>query len=293
MGWRLVYYNGRDMIYVSDTPEHKELIARYAYRYLRPETVDAAAFRDHRAELRAEVARMIAGDPDSPSAHDAAAWVYARIGDPLGAERELQIEARLLRNPAPALLGLGQLYAEWGESARALDCFRRAARLSPRDAMVHRALADLYQSEGRFREAVAERRRVIGLEPSGSRGRFDLARTYRAQALQSGDADERLLRKAIAELRTALRVDPQAAIAYALGSVYLDLDEPRPAILAFKQGIALDRTLPANYRGLAVAQEGVGDRQAAIEAWRDVLTHAPDPETAALARERLRVLSGS
>jgi tetratricopeptide (TPR) repeat protein len=235
---------------------------------------------------------MVAEDPQSPNARDTAGWLLGKLGDSLAAEREFLVEASLLRNPAPAYFGLGQLYADLGEAERALTWYRRAARLSPDNPAIPRARADLYQSQGRFREAVAARKRVIRLNRQDPRSHFDLARTYSMQASQSGAGGDRLSRKARAELRIAFRLGPDPAVAFALGSVHLSLNEPRDAIPVFRRGIELDPKWAANYQGLAQAYEAVGDREAAIQAWQDLLAHAPDPETAARVRDRLRVLRG-
>jgi tetratricopeptide (TPR) repeat protein len=290
LGWRLVYYDGRDFIYVADTPENQGLIARYAYHYLRPLSVSASVALDHPVELKAEVERMIAGNPQSPHAHDAAAWVFASLGELSAAVEEWEAEARLSRNPAPAYLQLGRAYAAAGQPDRALDYYRRAARLSPRNAEVHRRLADFHESAGRFPEAIAERKRVIRLERGNPAGHFALAQTYGSQAQMPGAPKDRLLRRQASELQISLRLGAHAVTAQALGTVYLELGEPVSAIREFERGIVLDPTWVANYVGLAQAQELAGSRQGAIDAWNRVLAHEPDADTARLAQDRLRVL---
>jgi tetratricopeptide (TPR) repeat protein len=207
-----------------------------------------------------------------------------------GAVREFEEEARVAPNSMPAYLGLGQLAADAGQDELAITHYRRAVRLAPRNASAHQALADGYEQGGRLREAAAERRRVVLLEPGSPVRRYELARTYRAQARQPGAPKERLLRAAVSELRIAFRLSPNPEIAYALGAVLLAGDQPREAIREFKRGIELDAAWPDSYRGLARAYEALDDRDAAIQAWRDFLTHRPDEDAAAQARARLRAL---
>jgi tetratricopeptide (TPR) repeat protein len=290
LGWRLVYYDGRDFIYVPDAPENRDLIARYAYHYLRPVAVGVESDLDHPAELRAELQRMIASNPQSPHGHDSAARILLALEDPLAAANEWEAMVRLSRNPAQAYLRLGRACAALGLTDRELDSYRRAARLSPRNADIRRALADFYQNAGQFRESVAERKRVIRLQRRDPSGHFELARTYAIQAQAAGAPKEQLLRRARAELTTASRLGPSAMIAHALGSVHLELGNAPAAMRAFEQGIALDPTWFPNYLGLAQAQEAARDRAGAIDAWRRALAHAPDADAARLAQERLRAL---
>jgi tetratricopeptide (TPR) repeat protein len=290
LGWRLVYYDGHDLIYVPDIPENHNLIARHAYEYLRPGGIDPAAYRDHPAELTAEVERMIAGNPQSPYARDTAGWVRLGLGDPVGAAGEFEAEARLARNPMSAYLGLAQVSAAMGRDESAVDYFRKALRLSSGDPGIHRALAEAYERRGRFREAVAERKRVVRVEPQNPAAHYELAGTYRAYARQPGAPKERLLRDAVSELRIAFELSPNPEIAYALGAVFMAMDQPRAAIREFTLGIELDAAWPGNYRGLARAYEALNDREAAIRAWRDFLSREPDPTSAAEARARLKAL---
>jgi tetratricopeptide (TPR) repeat protein len=290
LGWQMVYYDGRDMIYVADTPAHRDLIARYGYRYLRWPGINRAHGPQDLEAVKAEIRRMVASDPQSPHAHDSAAWLLASLGDAVGAEQEYHEEARLSRNPSRAYFGLGALYAALGENDRAIDYYRQGIRWSPREPGGHRQLADLYHRMGRFEDAIRERRRTIRAQPRSGLGHYDLARTYHDAAIVPGAPKDLLLRRALKEFEVSYRLRPRAEVSYALGRVYLGLEDPPAAVLEFKRAIALDPKVSGGYAGLAEAQEAVGDRAAAVKSWQRALADAVDDAAATRARERLRAL---
>jgi TolB-like protein/Flp pilus assembly protein TadD len=105
--------------------------------------------------------------------------------------------------------GVFKLYYEWdwagGESA-----FRRALELNPNYALAHHMYANLLKGEGRFDEAIAERKRALEVDPLSLRTNALLGDNYYV----AGRYDE-----AIEQYRKTSELDPDFFL-IDLGSVY-------------------------------------------------------------------------
>jgi tetratricopeptide (TPR) repeat protein len=64
-----------------------------------------------------------------------------------------------------AWLGLALALEKTQFKQKSLDCFRRAAALSPKDSLVHMALALAYEERGRIPEAETELQEALRLNP--------------------------------------------------------------------------------------------------------------------------------
>jgi tetratricopeptide (TPR) repeat protein len=130
----------------------------------------------------------------------------------------------LAENPtiAPAYVGIGEIFLEQQDYARAEPIFSRAARLEPRnfDAQFGHGLA--LQMLGRFVEAVRAYQRALTINPMDARANLNLATTY----LQLREA-----RSSLIFAERAVEADPQNGPARVnLGSVYEQLGRNAEAI---------------------------------------------------------------
>ncbi len=150
--------------------------------------------------------KAIALSPDFAPAHSslAAVWLVRgqTEGDRAGFSRanpaflpniiaQLKKAIELEPNLAEAHALLGDAYAgawQGGDAERSLDT---AIRLNRNDASAHRWLAQVWESEGRLEDALAEHRRAVGLDPLSPAVATDYALAL-VLAGQSAAALERL-----------------------------------------------------------------------------------------------------
>ena len=109
------------------------------------------------AELRATVA----SDPEKPRLHFELAKALEQAGQGPAAEAEFQAALRLQADYAPALAGLGTLYAREGKHAQAVQALERALAVAPQQEQARFNLAGASQQLGRVAEARAEYQRLV------------------------------------------------------------------------------------------------------------------------------------
>jgi Flp pilus assembly protein TadD len=119
---------------------------------------------------------------------------------------ELLERALKLKDDADAHQLLGNIYAQSGRLADALDEFKAVQTLRPREAVPHRQLAQLYSQMGQLRDAISEQNAAIGLEPKNADDWNNLGVLH----VRNGQAA--LARK---DFEHALMLDPQHAAARA------------------------------------------------------------------------------
>jgi tetratricopeptide (TPR) repeat protein/mono/diheme cytochrome c family protein len=119
---------------------------------------------------------------------------------------ELLERALKLRDDADAHQLLGNIYAQSGRLADALDQFKAVQTLRPREAVPHRQIAQLYSQMGQLRDAISEQNAAIGLEPKNADNWNNLG------VLHARNGEAALARK---DFEHALMLDPQHAAARA------------------------------------------------------------------------------
>jgi Flp pilus assembly protein TadD/mono/diheme cytochrome c family protein len=119
---------------------------------------------------------------------------------------ELLERALKLRDDADAHQLLGNIYAQSGRLADALDQFKAVQALRPREAIPHRQLAQLYSQIGQLRDAISEQNAAISLEPKNADDWNNLG------VLHARNGEDALARK---DFEHALVLDPQHAAARA------------------------------------------------------------------------------
>jgi Flp pilus assembly protein TadD len=159
------------------------------------------------------------------------AWLVPRLRNPL----QRRTAAALV---AAALIALGSAAAVqarvWRDSE---SLFTHALELRPRDAMIQKAIADLYLRTGRFDEALRHSKAALNLHP-GYRKAHDVltqALQHRAAAnpgapppdfLFDGGAGDALVHEELAELAFA-RGDGEAAFVHVRSALALTPDSIR------------------------------------------------------------------
>jgi len=141
----------------------------------------------------------------------------------------------------------------------------------------------LAQSEQDITEAIATFRRVLVLAP-----RHTLARYNLALVLKRADR----LTEAIAELTTAIDIDPRPEAYYTLGVIYRHEGELERAAAALRAAIARDPSYADAHYMLGVVLHARGDTKGAASALRRALAVRPDLEGAQYALGRVLQASG-
>jgi Flp pilus assembly protein TadD/mono/diheme cytochrome c family protein len=191
------------------------------------------------AEAEQEYHRVLVENPNDAMAHNELGGVLAAVSRPTEARREFEaaiaispdnfdalynlagIEAennnlpratelleRALKqkNDADAHQLLGNVYAQSGKLADALDQFKAVQLLRPKDTVAHRQLAQLYSQMGQLRDAISEQNAALALEPKNADDWNNLG------VLHARNGDTTMARK---DFERALELNPQHAAARA------------------------------------------------------------------------------
>lgn len=177
-----------------------------------------------------------------------------------------------------------------GESAA--ERLERALAASPADTGLRLQLAEVYLSQDRVDDAIAQFEAVIELAGEGSDAGREASRRMR-YVIATRHAERRELDEAIAIFGGLAREYPDnVLIHYSIGVAYLlrgDLDEARGA---FERVIELDPGYINAYIHLATVYERKNDLRRAIGLLEQAVDLAPDSPPGARARTRLDVIEG-
>jgi tetratricopeptide (TPR) repeat protein/mono/diheme cytochrome c family protein len=189
--------------------------AEQQYRHLLVEDVkDASAHNElggvlaatnRPAEAQHEFEAAIALDPDNFDALYNLAGVEADNNHSAHASELLQ-QALKQKDDADAHQLLGNIYAQSGKLADALQQFKDVQLLRPRDPVAHRQLAQLYAQMGQLRDAISEQNAVLALDPKNADDWNNLG------VLHARDGDVTSARR---DFEHALALNPQHAAARA------------------------------------------------------------------------------
>jgi len=175
-----------------------------------------------------------------------------RLGE---AENHFSDAIKLDACDATAYLSRGLVDGLRDKSAAELQDLTQAIQLNKDDPVAHFSRALAYRRQGDCANAIKDLDRAIGLRPE-----FAVAYRYR------GDCREKVHDYAAAEkdLTDAIRLDSKDLIARELlATVRLRNGEVKQAAEDFAEVVKLKDAAPRAWRGLAEAQEEMGDNQAA------------------------------
>jgi tetratricopeptide (TPR) repeat protein len=130
-------------------------------------------------------------------------------------------------NEAARLAALGEFYLTIEASGEALHALENAARLTPEDARLHRALGAAYRMGLRIDEAIAAYQLAVRYDAKDRRAYYDLANLYRSQ----GAYDD-----ALKLYQKQLEIEPKHSPSYkGLALCYTALGKDDPAAAALNQ----------------------------------------------------------
>ena len=241
---------------------------------------------------------------DDAQEHFYTGLAYARKG--LKARSTIELHKSLQLDPEhyDARFKLAEQYWDLGEIDRAEDHYRRLIEQAPRETAPRRNLGNLYLESGRIEAALVLFREIVELEPEKARSHFGLAGVYRTGGL---------LGRAEGEYRKALELDPdhfdaRYSLAYLydqrgedkkaereyrrllvhqpersdlhnnLGVVFLKRRDFTAAAAAFDDCLALESSHQGARRNLAVAYEGLGRYDEAVQQYEYLVRHGEEEQ---------------
>ncbi len=233
----------------------------------------------HDAEALVAYRRVLGANPRDVDTRLRVVQVLSRSGQLDAVIAEYRALLRAVPGEPRFVVELAQLLVQQGRRDEARRLAAETSRRHPREARVHRALAELY---ARWREdalAAAEVALLARLEPNDPTHLVALG----TQQLEAGDADA-----ARATWRRILTVEPDSVRAHAtLGGLYADHDFLPDAASAYEESLRLAPTDIDALRGLAGVRERLGESARAAELWERVLAASPDRAERREARQRI------
>ena len=161
-----------------------------------------------------ELQSFLHDHPNSARAHELYAVVALAIKDDfLVAEKEMEQVVRLTPNDGMAWKSLGDIYVDHATPKEAIEAYKKASRLLPRDPSIVAALADAYAQaeDSQARETFARAVKMSEIAPDSPHARRNKAGVkylYGRYLLDQGRAQE-----SIAAITGALAYNPHSAVA--------------------------------------------------------------------------------
>jgi tetratricopeptide (TPR) repeat protein len=175
------------------------------------------------------------------------------------------------------MLACGAHEFEQGNIKGAVDLFTRANALKPDQFRPQYSLGQIYESQGKYKEATAAYKRAAALKIDESLGdtqvdlmsaSFNLANVY---ALMNEHA------QAVATLREVIRRLPEAYTPhYNLGLSLAALGKHREAVEAFMAATRIKADYADAYYNMGLAHTKLEEWPQAVEAFKKALEHNPD-----------------
>jgi len=187
---------------------------------------------------------------------------------------------------------LALLHLRRNELAEAAAAFDRVIELDPSETDAYLPLADILEKSGREQEAIETYERLIALgeEPLASRAKV------RLHLLKGVIFGSRLqYEEARAEFEEAVRLDPQDRTGYVyLGLAQMKAKDPYAAVDTFKKVLEIDPSNRAVRLRLAGLYEELGRPYDALDLYQGVLQEeGVDAPTVEEIEERINVLFGT
>jgi tetratricopeptide (TPR) repeat protein len=169
----------------------------------------------------------VALNPDDPNAHFIRAGVLLDHGELSRAIRELESAVELRPQDFSLWLMLGDWRLKNDDTEAARTAYLNAIYLAPHYAKPHKALGNLYRTQGRFEEAFTEFRAAVAANPALFREIVDVA-------LKTYQNDSAAVRRAI---------QPQTPSAYmVLANAFFDNGAVAEAVSLFQSAGVVDAT---------------------------------------------------
>jgi tetratricopeptide (TPR) repeat protein len=177
-------------------------------------------------------------------------------------------------------LNLGQVYARQGKLADAIATYEAAAKVEPNDARAYTEAGDTYARFNQPGRAIPFYRRAVAMEPRSADHRRDLGVACSATGRTA---------EGLECFRKAVELDPDAADHRRdLGIALLEIRRYADALSEIQRAVALQPDSAESYLFLGYAHHSLGNRQAALDAWRNAdRFDSPAGKSGTFARQAL------
>ncbi|WP_293339151.1 tetratricopeptide repeat protein [Microcoleus sp. CAWBG58] len=223
--------------------------------------------------LRQQVEYINRGCTWSVRAREWVEWLNSISVKPLRVAEQMIQEFLVDLESAQTYFVKGNLLKDRGVLGGAIESYQKALELDPKDAEVHKKLAEVYVLQGEFDRAIAQCNLAIKFQPN-------FAPAY----LTAGNAlhGQNQLEMAIQAYLQALQLQPNLAEASAnLGSMYYKLGQLEQAAKAYEQALAINPGLCSVNLMLAGVLQQQGKLDGAIACCQKVLLLQPENASAA------------
>lgn len=228
------------------------------------------------SSLAAEFADVYASHPKIPEAKFNEGRIYEACGRVRDAERIYQAVVQRHPNFGPALNNLGQIYFSRGQLSTAIQYFQKAAAVKNSDAYSNLAVIQRNAAKdgdvSQVKEAVNNVHRALAVDSYN-------IEAYGTLALVLYDHAKTKSQLEMARLICvqATKVQPDYAPIYnTLGLILLKQGKVTPALAKFRKAAALDNNLMVAWMNIGAITLSFRDYKSAEEAFRKVLSLAPD-----------------
>jgi serine/threonine protein kinase/tetratricopeptide (TPR) repeat protein len=171
-------------------------------------------------------------------------------------QRALQLDPR----SADAVIGLADSYDSAGRTADAEAAYRKAIALRPDFWEGYNELGSFLYNHLRYDEAIAQFHRAINLTPDNASVYLNLGAVY-------ADAGEQHYLDAEQMLQKSISIEPSYPAYANLGSLYIQEKKYAEAVEAVKKALELNDKNYLVWGNLAIAYEGLKDKEKAGKAW--------------------------
>lgn len=188
---------------------------------------------------------------------------------------EFERAARMVPMSETALTALklaAQSQVKRNDAEAAIDAYKRALKIAPRDAEIHAAMGNIYHFEERYEEAVQAYAEAVKYDPNNVNHRYALGHGY----LSTGKFD-----LALEQFERVRQRAPNRPFGdHGIGLVYAKMGRGEDALKAFDRALSIDPKYKdaLNEKGYVLADLGRIDEARAIA--REL--EGRDPEMAAL-----------
>jgi len=171
------------------------------------------------------------------------------------------------RRDAAKLVTVAQLLEETGQVDAAIQRYREALAIDPRNVEARTRLVHLLQSAGLLEDAVREYEALIKAAPDSAEHVFELAETW----LQRGEREKALKLVMELEFRSTKKPDVLASVA----DFYERTEESARALKVFERLATMPEGDPRHLVDLGDRYFQAGERERAVATWRKVLVVMP------------------
>jgi tetratricopeptide (TPR) repeat protein len=196
---------------------------------------------------------------------------------------------------------MGRLYAELAANegnkndyvTKAIQHYREALRLDPKNGQVFEELTELYVNSNRMSDAVTQAEEILKSDPQNLDARRMLGRIYTRMIGegQSGRVDDRYVKRAIDQYQQITQKEPKDAESWVmLGRLYRVSNNSPEAEKAYNAALTADPNNEDAMTGLAMLYADLGDTKKAIEKLKTVTDKSPNERTLAILAEQYEQL---